>query len=211
LPYEASDPLERQIKSSVESSLWNFRLRDGVSWQEDAYIDSMLLHTPMGDMRGTLIAWRIFESYVPLKIRHLGLSNVKLTALQTVFDEAVMKPMIVQNPFCSASGFDKQIRAFCQSRGLIYQSFWTLSANRAIVGAEFITRLAPKIGVCPEVVMYALVMNLGIVVLNGTKDESRMRSDLQEVILVEYWAEENAEDWARVVEAFTALLQIADP
>lgn len=46
-----------------------------------------------------------------------------------VYAEASVKPSVLQNRFYEDSDYDKEIRKFCASKGIFYQSFWTLTAN----------------------------------------------------------------------------------
>lgn len=61
-------------------------------------------------------------------------------------------------------------------------------------------------GVSKEVAFYALVLGLQerLVILNGTKQESRMRGDLKAVEDVKRWRElpENQEVWASFLDRF---------
>lgn len=61
---------------------------------------------------------------------NLGISNIyDLNLLQRIFDAANVKPAFVQNRFYQKSGYDKAIRDFCRTSNIVYQSFWTLTAN----------------------------------------------------------------------------------
>ena len=46
---------------------------------------------------------------------------------------AGVKPAVLQNRFYADSGYDVELRAFCKENGVVYQSFWTLTANRDII------------------------------------------------------------------------------
>lgn len=126
IPYDKTLPLREQILQSFQVSLSNLKTN---------YVDSLVMHSPMEKLSDTLIAWKAFEEiYQSGGARRLGLSNTyDLRTLQRVYDEAVVKPSVLQNRFYSESGYDVEIRQFCAQRNITYQSFWTLTANPNIV------------------------------------------------------------------------------
>ena len=65
------------------------------------------------------------------KVRNLGISNCyDYNFFTTLYEMATIKPKVLQNRFYSDSNFDTELRKFCKERGIWYQSFWTLTANR---------------------------------------------------------------------------------
>ena len=46
-----------------------------------------------------------------------------------VYAESTVKPSVLQNRFYEDTDYDKGIRQFCAEKGILYQSFWTLTAN----------------------------------------------------------------------------------
>jgi diketogulonate reductase-like aldo/keto reductase len=203
MPYNPSAPLDVQIKTSVVSSLANLRPEnepDGGS-----YIDCMLLHSPLPTIEQTLEAWTLLESYVPRQIRTLGISNVTLPVLQAIYDNSKIKPSVVQNRFYPQTRYDVPIRNFCREHQIIYQSFWTLTGNPALLKSEPIAQLAQAVGVGLPVALYALVMSSGIEVLNGTTSQEHMREDLEGVVKVQDWAARNSRDWTSTTNMFQDL------
>lgn len=122
VPYDASAPVQNQVRQSFDVSLTNLHTD---------YIDSLVLHSPMGMLEETLSVWRVFEElYAAGRVRYLGISNMySLEALIQLYSHAVIKPTFVQNRFYKKSGFDVGIREFCLAHGMKYQSFWTLTAT----------------------------------------------------------------------------------
>lgn len=206
MPYNADDPLETQIRTSVASSLRNLRPSDEDGEGEASYLDALLLHSPLPTVEETMQAWRILESYVPGKIRRLGISNVSLEVLQAVHQAAHVKPQVVQNRFYPQTRYDVQLRAFCREQGIEYQSFWTLTGNPHLVQTKPVLRLAQGAGVSAAVALYALVVDLGIVVLNGTTSSEHMREDLEGVGKVREWAKGNGGEWEQARVAIRKLV-----
>lgn len=204
MPYNPSAPLDVQIKTSVASSLANLRKEDEP--EEGSYIDCMLLHSPLPTIEQTLEAWTLLESYVPRQIRTLGISNVTLPVLQAIYDNSKVKPSVVQNRFYPQTRYDVPIRNFCREHQIIYQSFWTLTGNPALLKSEPVVQLAQAVGVGLPVALYALVMNSGIEVLNGTTSQEHMREDLEGVVKVQDWAARNSRDWTSTTNMFQELI-----
>ena len=50
--------------------------------------------------------------------------------------DARVKPAVLQNRFYADSGYDVELRRFCDVHGVVYQSFWTLTGNRDILFDE---------------------------------------------------------------------------
>lgn len=200
MPYDASAPLDTQIHTSVASSLHNLRPRNDPG--EDTYINCLLLHSPLPTIEQTLQAWKLLESYVPHKIKALGISNTTLEVLQTIHETSVIKPSVVQNRFYSQTHYDSPLRSFCNQHGITYQSFWTLTGNPHLLQSEFISKIANSVGVSASVVLYALVMDQGIVVLNGTTSTEHMEMDMEGIVRVREWAKAHEQEWSRISDAF---------
>lgn len=180
IPYDPSAPLSLQVKQSVEASLKNLCVD---------YIDSVLLHSPMQTLEDTIKAWKSLEPFVPGKIRHLGISNCPFPMLSALYNSPAIniRPSIVQNRFHEATGYDAQVLQFCKEHGLVYQSFWTLTANPNLLKSKLVGGFAEERGWTKEQALYALVMSLGrgwdrgggVAVMNGTTNGDRMKGDLR--------------------------------
>jgi diketogulonate reductase-like aldo/keto reductase len=84
----------------------------------------------------------------------------------------------LQNRFYATSGFDVELRAFCKDNGILYQSFWTLTANRQALGHPVIKMMATNKGLSPQTLMYAFMMRLGHTPLDGTTNQQHMAEDI---------------------------------
>ena len=126
IPYDPTAPLRDQVLQSFAKSCENLRTN---------YLDSLVMHSPMGTIADTLVVWKTFEElYKQGKVRYLGMSNTyQLRVLQTIYDSAEIKPTFLQNRFYRDSGYDYAIREFCREHSIYYQSFWTLTANPDIL------------------------------------------------------------------------------
>ena len=207
MPYNPAASVSEQVHTSIKSSLQNIRPSAEESSSESTCLDCLVLHSPLPTMAQTLEAWRAAETYVPHRIRYLGISNVTLGILEQLYDSAKVKPAMVQNRFYPSTKFDVSIRTFCAERSIIYQSFWTLSANPKIIHGPEVGHLAKIVGLTPYEAMYCLVLGLeNVVVLNGTTNAKHMVDDLSCIQKTRQWASENPKDWANYLDTFKVLL-----
>ena len=207
MPYNPAASVSEQVHTSIKSSLQNIRPSAENSSSELTYLDCLVLHSPLPTMAQTLEAWRAAETYVPHNIRYLGISNVTLSILEQLYDSAKVKPAMVQNRFYHSTKFDFSIRTFCAERSIIYQSFWTLSANPKIVHGSEVGHVADTVGLTPYEAMYCLVLGLeNVVVLNGTTHARHMVDDLSCIQRTRQWASENPKEWAKFLDTFKILL-----
>jgi diketogulonate reductase-like aldo/keto reductase len=207
MPYDPQLPLEEQVHTSIASSLQNLRPRADPSSATETYIDCLLLHSPMRSFSDTLKVWRVMESYVPNQLRALGISNVDYETLQSLYEQSTVKPLAVQNRFYADTHYDAPIREFCKEKGIIFESFWTLTGNPRLLRSEVVESLSQLVGVSRQVALYALVLDLGVAPLNGTTNTERMKSDLVDVMKVAEWAQEGGgKEWGEVTKRFQRLL-----
>lgn len=171
VPYDPNATLSQQVLQSFAVSLANLRT---------TYVDCLVLHSPLSNPKQTLEAWEAMESLVASgSVRQIGISNCySLELLQALHTAAQVKPRVVQNRFHDRTGYDREIRAFCQSKQITYQSFWTLTANPHILAHPAIKSLASKLGRTPAQIFFRYLTQIGVVPLTGTRSEVHMRDDL---------------------------------
>jgi len=171
LPYEPKASLPEQVAQSFRVSLKNL--------QTD-YLDCLVLHSPMATEAQTLEVWRAMEAIVHAGgVKQLGISNCYEPALlKNLHENAEVKPAVLQNRFYAQTGYDRQIRAFCRQQGILYQSFWTLTANGGILMHDTVEALAAKHGRSAEQIFFRYLTQIGIIPLTGTTSETHMREDL---------------------------------
>lgn len=209
MPYDANASLTEQIHASVTSSLLNLRPAVDTASVEESYIDTLVIHSPLRTLELTIDAWTALQTYVPSRIRHLGISNCSLPILSALCSspKVTVKPAVVQNRFYDETSFDVPLRAYCRDHEIIYQSFWTLTANPDLARSDVVKHLARRIGITPAAALYTIVMGLGkTVVLNGTKNETRMIEDLEAPGKVEKFTHEEPAEWAEILRGFQSLV-----
>jgi diketogulonate reductase-like aldo/keto reductase len=172
IPYDPGAPRAEQVAQSFQSSLHNL---------QTTYLDCLVLHSPLRDAGQATEVWRAMEAIVDAGgTRQLGISNCyDLEYFQSLYRSARVKPAVIQNRFYAETGYDREIRAFCRQRGIVYQSFWTLTANPHILADDKLKSLAPKYGRTPAQVLFRYLTQAHVVPLTGTTSEIHMREDLQ--------------------------------
>lgn len=162
----------------------------------------------MDTLQDTVTVWKTLESYMPHQIRHLGISNTSQAIVEALYDSMATKPSVVQNRFYDGTYYETDLRAYCRAKGIVFQSFWTLTSNRNLVGSAPVRRVARGAGVEVPAAYYALVVGLGnVTVLDGTTSEVHMKQDLEGLEKVGVWAEDQgAKDWDAALTEFRGLV-----
>jgi diketogulonate reductase-like aldo/keto reductase len=171
VPYDANAGIAEQVAQSFAVSLQNLRT---------TYLDALILHSPYPREEQTLQAWQAMEALVDGGgVQRLGISNCyDLNVLEALYRSSRIKPGIVQNRFYAESDYDVEIRAFCVAHGMAYQSFWTLTANPALLADETVRLLCLKYQRTAAQVLFRYLTQVGVTPLTGTKSETHMREDL---------------------------------
>ncbi len=171
MPYDPEADLEDQVLQSIDVSLKNLRT---------TYIDSLVLHSPYRTMEETLEVWGVMEQLVDKGIvRQLGISNCyNFDTFTHLYEKARIKPSVLQNRFYADSGFDVPLRKFCNDNGILYQSFWTLTASRNALRKPEIASIAAGKDLTPQTLMYAFMMTMGHTPLDGTTSRVHMLEDV---------------------------------
>lgn len=159
------------MRQSFQKSLENL---------QTTYIDSLVLHSPMPRMSDTLLVWRIFEEfYNKSYVKSIGISNIyDIETLTQLYLSVNIKPSFVQNRFYSKTNYDKEIRKFCQSHKIKYQSFWSLTANRHILEHQVIQSISSRYNLTPAQVFFQFLITQNILPLTGTTSTQHMLQDL---------------------------------
>lgn len=171
IPYDPKAPLQEQLNQSFQASLKNLKTD---------YLDGLVLHSPLPDSQQLLEVWLAMEEfYVEGSVKQLGISNCyDLEVLKFLYTHATVKLAVLQNRFYAETGYDRGIREFCQQHGIIYQSFWTLTANPQILASAAIKALAARCQRTPAQIFFRYLTQIGVVPLTGTTSEQHMREDL---------------------------------
>jgi diketogulonate reductase-like aldo/keto reductase len=171
IPYDPKASLSDQVTQSFQVSLANL---------QTTYLDCLVLHSPMSNPQLTFEVWQAMEEIVKSgSIKQLGISNCyDLDSLAELFHASEIKPAIIQNRFYANTGYDRAIRDFCREQGIIYQSFWTLTANPHVLADYSLQSIATKYGCSAAQVFFRYLTQTGIVPLTGTTSASHMLEDL---------------------------------
>ncbi|WP_420905824.1 aldo/keto reductase family protein [Candidatus Magnetaquiglobus chichijimensis] len=171
IPYDPEAPIADQVAQSFQASLRNL----GTD-----YLDGLLLHSPLATIGQTLEAWKTLEKiHLAGGAHRLGISNCyDARLLEHLILNTRVKPAVVQNRFHAQTGYDREIRALCARLGIVYQSFWTLTANPHLLAHAALTSLARERQCTPEQLFFRLLTQRGITPLTGTTSARHMAEDL---------------------------------
>ena len=182
VPYDAKASLDEQVAQSFQTSLKNL---------QTTYLDCLILHSPLANQQKTEEVWQAMEHIFDNGgVKQLGISNCyDLQQLKLLYRNAKVKPAVIQNRFYDETQYDHNIRDFCQQQRIIYQSFWTLTANPKILANSTLQTLAGKYHRSAAQVFFRYLNQINIIPLTGTTSETHMREDLA-IIDFELTAEE---------------------
>jgi diketogulonate reductase-like aldo/keto reductase len=171
MPYDPEAGLARQVEQSFAASLANLKTD---------YLDCLVLHSPLADMRQMAEVWQAMEAICEAGgTRQLGISNCyNPWLLKSLHEQAKVKPAVVQNRFYAQTGHDQDVLRVCRERGILYQSFWTLTANPDILAHPDVLALADTHGRTPAQIFFRFLSQNGIIPLTGTTSAEHMREDL---------------------------------
>jgi diketogulonate reductase-like aldo/keto reductase len=173
LPYDPHASISQQVEQSFASSLEHLGVET---------IDSYVLHGPSqrpGLGKDDWEAWRAMEAiHDSGRARLLGVSNVDLEQLRTLCDSVRIPPRFVQNRCYAATAWDRDIRQYCQTRGISYQGFSLLTANREALRRPALSSLAQRYGRTVAQIVFRFALDIGMLPLTGTTNAEHMRSDL---------------------------------
>jgi diketogulonate reductase-like aldo/keto reductase len=171
IPYDKNAPVEEQVAQSFETSKKNL---------QTAYVDSLVLHSPLSPFPLLVKAWQAMESIQKDGgARLLGISNCYDSHVLSALDATCeIKPAVLQNRFYRDTGYDADLRRWCADHGVVYQSFWTLTANPHILGSPTVRALAQKYEKTEAQLFFRFLTQTGIVPLTGTTSEQHMKEDL---------------------------------
>jgi diketogulonate reductase-like aldo/keto reductase len=171
IPYDQQADLAEQVRQSFDVSLNNL---------QTAYLDGLVLHSPLADRQQLMQVWQAMEKLVQAgHVRQLGISNCYDPALfEFLYDAATIKPALIQNRFYADTGYDVALRAFCKQHAVIYQSFWTLTANPAVLADTVLKNLAVQYRRTPAQLLFRYLTQQDMIPLTGTRSISHMQQDL---------------------------------
>ncbi|MGZ4991258.1 MAG: aldo/keto reductase family protein [Methylobacter sp.] len=171
VPYDPDAGLGEQVAQSFQASLKNL---------QTTYLDCLVLHSPLSSQQRTMEVWRAMERiFHSGGVKQLGISNCyDPEQFQLLYRDAKVKPAVIQNRFFAETGYDREIRNFCREHKVIYQSFWTLTANPNVLTHPTLQALAAKYRRNAAQIFFRYLSQIGIIPLTGTTSEIHMREDL---------------------------------
>jgi diketogulonate reductase-like aldo/keto reductase len=173
LPYDAGADLSTQVAQSMASSLEHLATD---------YVDSYVLHGPASRRGWTEEDAEVWTAMVRERdagrTRLLGVSNVSLRHLVEMTARHRERPAFVQNRCFARLGWDRDVRAFCDARGIVYQGFSLLTANPEVLQHRLVAHIAARGGATRAQVIFRFALAVGMLPLTGTSDPVHMRQDL---------------------------------
>ena len=178
-----------RVQPAIESSRKRLQLD---------YIDLYLMHTPYAfqpgddqdprDQNGNVIydegitlmdTWRAMENLVDRgECKTIGLSDVSLEQVREVFEQARIKPAVVQiesHPYLP----ENEILEFCNSNGLVLLAFAPLGhgIKPGVMEDPVIVAIAQRLNKTPAQVLLAWAIQRGIAVLTTPKTPARAKEN----------------------------------
>jgi len=176
-----------RVQPAIESSRKRLQLD---------YIDLYLMHTPYAfqpgddqdprDQNGNVIydegitlmdTWRAMENLVDRgECKTIGLSDVSLEQVREVFEQARIKPAVVQiesHPYLP----ENEILEFCNSNGLVLLAFAPLGhgIKPGVMEDPVIVAIAQRLNKTPAQILLAWAIQRGTAVLTTPKTPARQR------------------------------------
>ena len=173
LPYDPAASLSTQVSQSMASSLEHL----GTD-----HVDSYVLHGPASSYGWTEHDVEVWAAMVKERdggrTRLLGVSNVSLRHLHQMVATGAEAPAFVQNRCFARLGWDRDVRAFCRERKIVYQGFSLLTANLEVLRHRLIADIAARRAATPAQVVFRFALAVGMLPLTGTSDAAHMKQDL---------------------------------
>lgn len=172
IPYDPNAQLAVQVAQSFKASQRNLQTH---------YLDSLILHSPLFPYTNLKTVWSAMEEiFYNGGTRQIGISNCyDLDILKRLHADAKVKPSVVQNRFYRDSGYDTDIRQWCDDQGVVYQSFWSLTANPHLLGDRMVEEMAVKYGRTPAQIFYRYLTHVNIVPLIGSTSLEHIVQDME--------------------------------
>jgi diketogulonate reductase-like aldo/keto reductase len=174
LPYDPAATLSVQVAQSMASSLEHL----GTD-----HVDSFVLHGPSSHSHWTTEDFETWQAMIKERdagrTHLLGVSNISLAQLQQMARAHAEPPAFVQNRCYANRGWDREVRAFCRERNIIYQGFSLLTANVQVLRHQAITALATEINATLAQLIFAFARQVGMLPLTGTSSADHMQQDLE--------------------------------
>lgn len=156
------------VQSAYEASLERLGLD---------YVDLYLIHWPGQDKDLITETWKAMEDlYNEGKIKNIGVSNFHVHHLESLLQEASIKPVINQIE-CHPYLTQKELRAYLEAQKIVAQS-WSPLMNGQILEDEVVKEIANELGKTPAQVIIRWNIDENIVVIPKSVTPSRIEENL---------------------------------
>jgi alcohol dehydrogenase (NADP+) len=178
-----------RVEPAFEASLERLGLK---------YLDLYLIHTPFAfqpgdeqdprDQNGNVIydrevtlldTWRAMENLVDHgKCRAIGLSDVGLDQVKSLYESARIKPAVVQvesHPYLP----ETELLEFCKEKGIVFLAFAPLGHGMrpGLLEDPVISAVAARVGKTPAQVLLAWAVQRGTAVLTTPRTAARAKEN----------------------------------
>jgi diketogulonate reductase-like aldo/keto reductase len=92
---------------------------------------------------------------------------------------AKVKPSFAQIRTYASRGWEKNTREVCKARGIKFQGFSLLTANREIFEKREFLAIQKKLGCTGAQLVFRFALELGMLPITGTRSSEHMGEDLQ--------------------------------
>lgn len=141
------------------------------------YVDLYLIHWPGDDKELIAETWKAMEAlYNDGKIKNIGVSNFNFSHLESLLQEASIKPVINQIE-CHPYLTQKDLRTYLKAQKIVAQS-WSPLMNGQILEDETVKEIAEEIGKTPAQVIIRWNIDEDIVVIPKSVTPSRIEENL---------------------------------
>ena len=162
------------------------------------YLDLYLIHTPFAfqpgddqdprDQNGNVLydrgvtlldTWKAMESLVDHgKCRAIGLSDITLDAVKSIYESARIKPAVVQvesHPYLP----ETELLGFCKEKGIVFLAFAPLGHGMkpGLLEDPVISAIAARVGKTPAQVLLAWAVERGTALLTTPRSAARAKEN----------------------------------
>jgi diketogulonate reductase-like aldo/keto reductase len=141
------------------------------------HVDLYLIHWQALKKDKFVETWKALEQlYADKRVRSIGVSNFHIPALQRLFEETDLRPVVNQIELHPALPQD-ELRAFNAENDIVTQA-WSPLASGELLGDETLKRLGDKHGKSPAQVVIRWHLQLGNVVIPKSRTPSRIAENI---------------------------------
>ncbi|WAA13179.1 aldo/keto reductase [Fervidibacillus halotolerans] len=141
------------------------------------YVDMYLIHWPMPKYDQYIDTYKALEKlYKDGRVRAIGVCNFDIDHLQRVLDECEIVPVVNQVE-CHPYLQQKELKEFCESHGIILESYSPLMNGRDVLQDEVIKGIAEKYEKTPAQVILRWHIERNTIVIPKSVTPSRIEEN----------------------------------